>query len=115
MEKTMNITSNDQTTTWVLKDWHAFAQDDSRRSIYVRELIDIGSYEFESSLLSYEERLEIIKSVGADLIFSVMAEICVEKSRKYSKEVQFQFDIELLHLLAKKEIDGGPKLIHSAR
>ena len=69
----MSIASNDQTTNWVLDDRYAFAQDGSRRKVYVRELIDIGSYEFESSLLSYEERIEIIKSVGTDLIFSVMA------------------------------------------
>lgn len=57
LSETDGITSNKQTTTWVLEGWHAFAQDGSSRSIYVRELIDAGSHEFNSCNLSYEERL----------------------------------------------------------
>ena len=103
----MDETSNEQSTTWILDDRKAIAQDGSRRSVYVRALIDIASYEFASSQLSYLERLQIIESVGIDLIFSVMAEISLEKGRRYSKEVEGKFDLDCLRRMATPKIVSG--------
>ena len=80
------------------------AQDGSRRSVYVRDLIDVGSHEFASCNLSYQERLQIIESVGSDSIFDVMAEIAIEKGWQYRKEHEGKFGIDYLQQEAKPKI-----------
>jgi len=99
--------SDKQAPIWVLKGRNAFAQDGSGRKVYVRDLIDYTSHEFTSSKLSYEERLQIIESVGIDSVFSDMAEISVEKGRRYSKEVEGKEDLDYLQQMAKRKIVIG--------
>ena len=48
---------------WHLNGLYAVNADTNER-VYVRELLDIGSYEFNFSKLSNEQRLAIISSIG---------------------------------------------------
>lgn len=41
---------------------------------YIRELLDYGCYEFESSKLNPEQKLKIINTLGLDVLTEVLAE-----------------------------------------
>lgn len=88
---------------WRLEGWHAVADDGTRRTVYVRALIDWGSHEFRTCPLSYRERLAIIESIGEGQILAAMAEIAEMKQRTYAIEVHGKSDLEDLRRSALSE------------
>ena len=77
---------------------------DTNERVYVRELLDIGSYEFNFSKLSNGQRLAIISSIGESEIFRLMKEMSIEKGREYREE-NFKIDIALLLKLADPDLN----------
>lgn len=92
---------------WRLEGWHAVAGDGTRRTVYVRALIDWGSHEFRTCPLSYRERLAIIESVGEGQILAAMAEIAQMKERPYVIEVHGKSDLDDLRRSALAENATG--------
>lgn len=90
-------------THWRLEGWHAVADDVTRRTVYVRALIDWGSHEFRTCALSYRERLAIIESVGEGQILAAMAEIAQMKQRTYVIQVHGMSDLDDLRRSALSE------------
>ena len=88
---------------WHLNGLYAVNADTNER-VYVRELLDIGSYEFNFSKLSNGQRLTIISSIGASEIFRLMKEMSIEKGREYREE-NFKIDIALLLKLADPDLN----------
>ena len=88
---------------WHLNGLYAVnAHTDER--VYVRELLDIGAYEFNFSKLSNGQRLAIISSIGESEIFRLMKEMSIEKGREYREE-NFKIDIALLLKLADPDLN----------
>lgn len=88
---------------WRLEGRYVVTGDGARSKVYVRALVDIGSYEFTACSLSFRQRLEIIEVVGEDLILNAMAEIASDMQRAFSIEQQGRADIALLRRRADKE------------
>ena len=88
---------------WHLNGLYAVNADTNER-VYVRELLDIGSYEFNFSKLSNGQRLAIIFSIGESEIFRLMKEMSVEKGREYREE-NFKIAIALLLKLADPDLN----------
>ena len=88
---------------WHLNGLYAVNADTNER-VYVRELMDIGSYEFNFSKLSNGQRLAIISSIGESEIFRLMKEMSIEKGREYREE-NFKIDIALLLKLADPDLN----------
>lgn len=98
----MNNAGKNTGARWRVDGWHVVAENADQQRIYIRELIDWGSYEFEHCVFSYRERLEIIESAGEAAILDIMAQIAEEKGRPYSTGVQGKLDFDLLRRLSIK-------------
>ena len=69
-----------------IQDLHIFDTKNGK-SIYIREILDFGSHEFNSSDLTAEKRLDIIANVGLNSLTNVLTEYY--KIRGYSDTALF--------------------------
>jgi hypothetical protein len=101
----MKTVPQDGASRWRVEGWHVVSMEVGQSRIYIRELIDIGADEFNSSQLTYPERVHIIKSAGVQAVLEGMAEIADEKRRCYRPDIEGMQDFALLERLARGKAD----------
>ncbi len=67
------------------------AESDPIPKIHIRELLDYPSYEFQSSKLSERQKLDVIETIGLEILTNVLHEYFQYKRATYNAVHEAQF------------------------
>ena len=67
------------------------AENDPIPQIYIRELLDLPSYEFQNSKLSEKQKLNVIETVGLEVLTNVLHECYQNSGATYNAANEAQF------------------------
>ncbi len=80
-------------------------QGDPLPEIYIRELLDMPSHEFQESNLGARQKMEIIQILGADALTNVLEKCFKQTSKNYDASKEAECAIRILN----KVLDRGSR------
>jgi len=76
--------------------------------IYIRELLDAPSDEFRRSKLSVVQKLEIIESLGLEVLIGVLEDLYRIGGKNYDAREEALYALEWMKRLRPASIEGRP-------
>jgi len=93
----------DNTARYQIIDLYIVDTQPPGRGINIRELIEIGCWEFDRSEIPAKERLKIIMAVGQERVIALLQKSFEIKRRKFNEEYNAIAGIQALIKMVKKE------------
>lgn len=86
------------------------SEKDPVPEIYIRELLDMPSDEFQRSVLSARQKMDVIQAVGLDALTHVLAECFRQGGKNYDAAQEAEFAVMMLNRM----LERNPSTIDAA-